>query len=53
MKNQALMSRHGIAGPPTLMLIGPDGHERRQLRMVGETSAEDFLARLDAAGVGR
>lgn len=52
-RDQALMSRHGIAGPPTLMLIGPDGHERRQLRMVGETSAEDFLARLDAAGVGR
>jgi thiol:disulfide interchange protein DsbD len=37
-------------GPPTLILVGPDGTERRDLRVVGEVSAADFLARLNKAG---
>ncbi len=49
--DQALMKRWGVMGPPTLILIDPDGHERRAQRIVGETSAAGFLGRLDAAGV--
>jgi len=36
--------------PPTLILIGPDGNERRELRVVGEINAREFLERLDTAG---
>ncbi|RTR07180.1 protein-disulfide reductase DsbD [Halomonas nitroreducens] len=44
--DQALMRDHGIIGPPTLMLVGPDGEERRGARVVGEIDADAFLARL-------
>ncbi|MGC3872279.1 protein-disulfide reductase DsbD [Halomonas sp. GXIMD04776] len=47
--DQALLKAYGILGPPTIMLIGPDGKERRDLRIVGEISAEKFLERLDEA----
>lgn len=48
--DQALLKRWGVMGPPTLILVGPDGSERRDLRVVGEIDAPAFLARLDAAG---
>ena len=38
-------------GPPTLILVGPDGKEQRDLRVVGEIGAQAFLERLDSAGV--
>ena len=41
-----LMQAHQILGPPTLLLIGPDGKERRALRIIGEISADEFLKRL-------
>lgn len=44
--DQALMRAHQILGPPTMLLIGPDGKERRGERVIGELSADDFLARL-------
>ena len=47
--DSALMKAHAILGPPTLLLIGPDGHERRAERIVGELGADDFLARLARA----
>jgi thiol:disulfide interchange protein DsbD len=50
-QDQALLKHWGVMGPPTLMLIGPDGQERRDLRVVGEIDARAFLARLDAAGI--
>lgn len=50
-EDRALMRRHGIVGPPTLMLIGPDGEERRAARVVGEIDAEAFLERLARAGL--
>lgn len=49
--DQALLKRWGVMGPPTLILVGPDGKERRDLRMVGEMDARAFQAKLDAAGV--
>lgn len=48
--DRALMLHWGVPGPPSLILIGPDGVERRAQRTVGETGARDFAARLDAAG---
>lgn len=50
--DQALMRAWKVAGPPTLLLVGPDGRERRELRIVGEIDAAHFLARLERAGVG-
>lgn len=47
--DQALMRAHQILGPPTLLLIGPDGKERRAERIIGELSAEEFLTRLARA----
>jgi thiol:disulfide interchange protein DsbD len=49
-QDQALLKHWGVMGPPTLMLVGPQGKERRDLRVVGEINAREFLARLDAAG---
>lgn len=47
--DQALMGEFGIIGPPTLLLIGPDGEERRAQRVVGEIGADAFLERLQRA----
>lgn len=50
--DRAMMSAQGILGPPTLLLFGPDGEERRAERVVGELGADDFLARLARARQG-
>jgi len=50
--DQALMRAHQVLGPPTLLLIGPDGKERRVERIVGELGADAFLARLTQARKG-
>ncbi|MGH8085874.1 MAG: protein-disulfide reductase DsbD [Lysobacter sp.] len=46
--DQALMRHWEVQGPPTLMLIAPDGREQRQVRVVGEIDADGFLARLQS-----
>ncbi|WP_077528745.1 protein-disulfide reductase DsbD [Vreelandella utahensis] len=48
--DQALMDELKVVGPPTIMLIGPDGQERRGYRVTGEISSEAFLERLSATG---
>jgi thiol:disulfide interchange protein DsbD len=48
--DQTLLKHWGVMGPPTLILVGPDGKERRDLRVVGEIDASAFLERLDKAG---
>ncbi|MFT3803629.1 MAG: protein-disulfide reductase DsbD [Burkholderiaceae bacterium] len=48
--DKALLERWGVMGPPTLILVGPDGVERRALRVVGEIDARGFLSRLESAG---
>ncbi len=50
--DRALMSVHQILGPPTLLLIGPDGKERRAERIIGELGADEFLSRLARARQG-
>ncbi|HHF0928424.1 TPA: protein-disulfide reductase DsbD [Pseudomonas aeruginosa] len=49
-EDQALLRHWQVQGPPTLILVGPDGQERRAQRVVGEIHAGGFLERLDAAG---
>ena len=49
--DKALMKHWGVMGPPTLILVGPDGQERRDLRVVGEIDASGFMGRLNAAGL--
>ncbi|WP_245153467.1 protein-disulfide reductase DsbD [Allopusillimonas ginsengisoli] len=49
--DKELLKHWGVMGPPTLILVGPDGKERRDLRVVGEIGAGGFLERLDAASV--
>lgn len=34
---------YSAMGPPTLLLIGPDGIERRSQRVIGEVNASEFL----------
>ena len=48
--DQELLKHWGVMGPPTLILVGPDGKERRDLRVVGEINVRGFLERLDTAG---
>jgi thiol:disulfide interchange protein DsbD len=50
--DRALMSVHQILGPPTMLLIGPDGKERRADRVIGELGADEFLSRLARARQG-
>lgn len=47
--DRRLMAAHDILGPPTIMIVGPDGVERRQQRVIGEISAGAFLERLETA----
>jgi len=48
--DQELLQYWGVMGPPTLILVGPDGNERRDLRVEGEINAREFLERLDTTG---
>lgn len=48
--DQALLKHWSVMGPPTLILVSPDGTERRDLRVVGEIDARTFLHHLDKAG---
>ena len=50
--DRELMRAWRVAGPPTLLLIGPDGRERRAERTVGEIDATAFLQRLQRVQSG-
>ncbi|WP_312702507.1 protein-disulfide reductase DsbD [Stutzerimonas nitrititolerans] len=43
--SRELLNRYQVMGPPTLLLIGPDGVERRSQRITGEVDADQFLSR--------
>ena len=40
--DQALLAEFGLFGPPAILFFGPDGRERRNLRVVGYMNAGDF-----------
>lgn len=47
--DRELMRELQVVGPPTILIIGPDGQEYRAQRTTGEVSARQFLERLAAA----
>lgn len=47
---KALVSEYGIRGVPTIVFIGPDGEERRNLRIVQYEDADEVLTRLRQLG---
>jgi thiol:disulfide interchange protein DsbD len=47
--DQALLSRFGIFGPPTIMFFDNLGRERTNYRVVGFMPATDFSAHIDSA----
>jgi thiol:disulfide interchange protein DsbD len=47
--DQALLSRFGVFGPPTIIFFGADGRQRRGYEVVGYMKAEDFLEHLHLA----
>jgi thiol:disulfide interchange protein DsbD len=47
--DQALMKRFGIIAPPDTLFFGPDGKEKRALRLTGPEDADKFLARMEMA----
>lgn len=44
--DQELMRELNVVGPPTILIVGPDGKERRAQRTTGEVSAKMFHDRL-------
>ena len=40
--DRALLAQFGLFGPPAIQFFGPDGRERRELRVVGYMRAGDF-----------
>jgi thioredoxin:protein disulfide reductase len=47
---RALMRRFAVVGPPTLILMRPDGEEVREARTEGEITVEDLTRRLALVG---
>ena len=43
---RALREKYAVAGYPTVVFLGPDGAERRELRLVGYEGPKAFLKRL-------
>ncbi|MFM8441800.1 MAG: thioredoxin family protein [Methylococcus sp.] len=42
-RNAELMKRFNLVGPPATLFFGPDGEERKALRVIGYMEAEAFL----------
>jgi thiol:disulfide interchange protein DsbD len=38
------MKRFNLVGPPATLFFGPDGEERKALRVIGYMETEEFLA---------
>ena len=47
--DRALLAKFGLFGPPAIQFFGPDGRERRELRVVGYMDADDFLRVVERA----
>lgn len=45
-ETKAIHAKHEVVGLPTVIFIGSDGKERRELRLTGFEAADGFLARL-------
>ena len=52
-KDQELLKRFGVFGPPTIIFFGTDGQQRHGYEVVGYMKAEDFVDHLGQAFSGR
>ena len=48
-KDQELLKRFGVFGPPTIIFFGTDGQQRHGYEVVGYMKAEDFVDHLQKA----
>ena len=48
---RALLRRHGLYGPPAILLFRPGASAREAGRLVGDATPADLLALLDRAGI--
>jgi thioredoxin:protein disulfide reductase len=48
----ALSRQFDVKGLPTVIFLGPDGQERRDLRLTGFVPADDFLKLMEKAAAG-
>jgi thiol:disulfide interchange protein DsbD len=48
-RDQALLKRFGIFGPPTIAFFGADGVERKEFRLVGYVEADKFREHVERA----
>ena len=47
--DQALLKKFKILGPPAILFFGLDGIERKNFRVVGYMSAEEFAGQVNGA----
>jgi thiol:disulfide interchange protein DsbD len=47
---RALLERHGVVGPPTMIFLSPSATEAPGSRLIGEMSAQDVASALQSAG---
>jgi thiol:disulfide interchange protein DsbD len=47
---RALLERHGVIGPPTMIFLSPSATEAPGSRLIGEMSAQDVASALQSAG---
>jgi thioredoxin:protein disulfide reductase len=48
-QEKALLEQFNVVAPPTFLFINQEGEEQKNLRLVGETSASEFLKQLNQA----
>ena len=48
-RDRSLLAEFDLFGPPAIQFFGPDGRERRELRVVGYMDADDFLRVVERA----
>ena len=48
-RDRALLDEFDLFGPPAIQFFGPNGRERRELRVVGYMDADDFLRVVERA----
>lgn len=49
---EELKKAYGIMGVPTLVFVGPDGRERKDLKAVGFITAQEFLGKITQTSKG-
>lgn len=51
LQDKELLNRFNLIGPPAILFFGPDQQERKEFRIIGYKSADEFLSHLQQIGV--